>query len=65
MSREEEISKASIVTYPPNPAIKSIDFYMKELREAFVLGAKWSDSHPNTEFFKIEGAEDLNLEQYD
>ena len=66
MTRKEQISEASKSTFtfslPAGLNIAFIETLQNLLQEAFVKGAKWADSHPETEFFKIPDAEDLNLE---
>lgn len=66
MTREEQTREASksIFTFNLPDGLNSgfIETLQNLLQEAFVKGAEWADSHPETEFFKIPDAEDLNIE---
>ena len=66
MTREEEIRMASVECIKGNidgTQIEILDTLLKALREAFILGATWSDNHPSVDCFKMpKDAEDLNLD---
>lgn len=53
MDRLDEMVKAAVETFnvklPPGFNSQPIDEHLKDLRTAFVLGAKWSDDHPYVE----------------